>query len=164
MIVNNIFISMPCPTFVKVPIKYILVTTLANHCPRSFEGIATKVIVDCDLSVNQYWECTKLLGPQGGTITTCVSYANWNMASDSYPTVWYNQASAVPQEQGLQYADTRQMVYDTQPNGPTFTSLSQKVLSKPAYSLSTSFTPVRQNTSVDKSSVMSKDKHSHKPQ
>ena len=130
----------------------VLVTTLANHCPRSFEGIATQVIVNCDLSVNQYWECTKLLGPQGGTITICVSYANWNVALDSYPTVWYNQASAVPQEQCSQYADTRQMVYNTQPNGPTFTSLSQKVLSKAPYSSSMFFTPVGKNTSVDKSS------------
>ena len=110
----------------------VLVTTPANHCPKSFKGIATQVIVDCALSVNQYWECTKLLGPEGGTITTCVSYANGSMASDNYPTVWYNQASAVPQEQCPQYAATRQMISAIQPNGSAFTSHGQKVLCKSA--------------------------------
>ena len=77
---------------------------------------------------------------------------------------WYNQASAVPQEQYPQSADTRQMVSATQPNGPTFTSLGQKVLCKSACSPSISFTPVGQNRSMNKSSVVPQDKHSHKPQ
>ena len=142
----------------------VLLTTSANHCPRSFKGIATQVIVDCDLSVNQYWECTKLLGHQGGTITTCVSYANGSRALDGYPTVWYDQASAVPQEQCPQYAATRQTVLATQPNGPAFTSHGQKVLCKSACSPSISFTPLGQNRSTNKSSVVHQDKHSHKQQ
>ena len=120
--------------------------------------------MDCALSVNQYWECTKLLGHQGGTITTCVSYANGSRALDGYPTVWYDQASAVPQEQCPQYAATRQTVLATQPNGPAFTSHGQKVLCKSACSPSISFTPLGQNRSTNKSSVVHQDKHSHKQQ
>ena len=141
----------------------VLVTTLVNHCPRSFEGIATQVIVNCDLSVNQYWECTKLLGPQGGTITTYVSYANWNMAFENYPTGWYNQAYTVPQEQSPQSTDTRQMVSATQPNGQAFTSCGKKVLCKSASSPLVSFTPVGQHRSMNKS-LVPQDRHSHKPQ
>ena len=48
----------------------------------------------------------------------------------------------------------------TQPNGPAFTSLGQKSVCSP----SISFTPVGQNRSMDKSLVVSYDKHTHKPQ
>ena len=67
--------------FCKGPYQ-VLVTILANGCPRSFEGIATHVIVDYAVSVNQYW----VVPPQGGTFTTCVNYGN--MALDRSPTVW----------------------------------------------------------------------------
>ena len=32
----------------------VLATTLATHCPKLFKGIATHIIVDCSMSINQF--------------------------------------------------------------------------------------------------------------
>ena len=43
----------------------VLVTTPANHCTRSFKGIATQVIVDCDLVCEPVLEMYKTFGSSG---------------------------------------------------------------------------------------------------
>ena len=40
-----------------------------------FKGIATHVIVDCIMSMEQFWEYLTVMGPEGGTVTTCLSHA-----------------------------------------------------------------------------------------
>ena len=53
----------------------VLVTTPATHCPKLFKGIATHIILDCSMSISQFWEYLTVLGPEGGTVTTCLSHA-----------------------------------------------------------------------------------------
>ena len=53
----------------------VLVTTPATHCPELFKGIATHVIVDCIISMAQFWDYLTVMGPESGTVTTCISHA-----------------------------------------------------------------------------------------
>ena len=132
------------------------VQILWRHCYKSNCGLCRV----CEPVLGVY----KTFGSSGWNCNNLSNLCNWNMGPNSYPAVCYNQTPAVLQEQCSQYAAARQMVSAIQPNGPTFTSLGQKVLCKSSCSPSISFTPIGHNTSVDKASVVSQHGHSHNPQ
>ena len=71
----------------------VLVTTPSTHCPKLFKAIATHVIVDCSMSINQFWEYLTVMGPEGGTVTTCLSHAQDEKVNmDIYDAVRHQQA------------------------------------------------------------------------
>ena len=74
----------------------VLVTTPATHCPKLFKGIATHVNVDCSMSTNQFWEYLTVMGPEGGTATTCLSQ-DGKVNMDIYDAVKNQQAQSMPQ-------------------------------------------------------------------
>ena len=75
----------------------VLVTTPATHCPKLFKGIATHVIVDCSMSINQFWEYLTVMGPEGGTVTTCLSHTQDGKANmHIYDAVRHQQAQSMP--------------------------------------------------------------------
>ena len=78
----------------------VLVTTQATNCPKLFKGIATHVIVDCSMSItnNQFWEYLTVMGPEGGTVTTHLSHAQYRKVNtDIYDAVRHQQAQSMPQ-------------------------------------------------------------------
>ena len=75
----------------------VLVTTPATHCPKVFEGIATHVIVDCIMSTEQFWDYLTVMGPEGGTVTTCLSHAqDGKVNKDIYDAVRHQLAQSMP--------------------------------------------------------------------
>ena len=76
----------------------VLVTTQATHCPKLFTGIATHVIVDCSMSINQFWEYLTVMDPEGGTVTTSLSHTQDGKANmDIYDAVRHQQAQSISQ-------------------------------------------------------------------
>ena len=76
----------------------VLVTTPATHCPKLFKGIATHVIVDCCMSINQFWEYLTVMGPEGGTVTTCLSCTrDGKVNMDIYDAVRHQHVQSMPQ-------------------------------------------------------------------
>ena len=76
----------------------VLVTSPAIHCSKLFKGIATHVIVDCIMSTEQFWEYLTVLGPEGGTVTTCLSHAQDGKANmDICDAVRHQQVQSMPQ-------------------------------------------------------------------
>ena len=71
----------------------VLITTPTTYCPKLFKGIATHVIVDCSVSINQFWEYLTVMGPEGGTVTTCLSHAqDGKVKVDIHDAVRHQQA------------------------------------------------------------------------
>ena len=80
----------------------VLVTTPATDCQKLFKGIATHVIVDCSMSINQFWEYLTVMGPESGTVTTCISHAPDGKANmDIYDAVRHQQPQSMPQTSSL---------------------------------------------------------------
>ena len=76
----------------------VLVTTPATHSPKLFKGIATHVIMDCIMPTEQFWEYLTVMGPEGGTVTTCLSHAQYEKVNmDIYDAVRHQQAQSMSQ-------------------------------------------------------------------
>ena len=74
----------------------VLVTTPATHCSKLFKSIATHIIVDCSMSVSQFWEYLIVLGLEGAT--TCPSHAqDREVNMGIYDAVRHQQAQCMLQ-------------------------------------------------------------------
>ena len=72
----------------------VLITTPATHCPKLFKGIVTDVIVHCITSTEQFWDYLTVVGPEGGTVTTCTSHTPDGKANmDIYDAVRHQTSS-----------------------------------------------------------------------
>ena len=59
--------------------------------------VATHVIVDCSMSINQFWEYLTVIGPEGGIVTTHLSHAQDGKANvDIYDAVRHQDAQSIP--------------------------------------------------------------------